>query len=72
MSEKPADTEKKDSAKFAEAAQEAQPGFFSEFLYFLLHNKKWWITPIVIILALVGTLAILSSSPLAPFIYPLF
>jgi hypothetical protein len=48
-------------------------GIFREFMDFLAHRKKWWITPIVVTLALLGILIVFSqSSPLAPFIYTLF
>ena len=57
---------------FANAADEAQPGFFAEFLDFLLHNQKWWITPILVVLLLVSMLLIYGTGALAPFIYPLF
>jgi hypothetical protein len=44
-----------------------------EFLEFLKHRKKWWLTPIVVLLALLGTLIVLTEgSALAPFIYALF
>lgn len=44
-----------------------------EFFEFLKHRKKWWLTPIVIVLGLLGAVIFLSAgSPLAPFIYTLF
>ena len=44
-----------------------------EFWEFLRVRKKWWLTPIIIILLLLGTLFILTEgSALAPFIYALF
>lgn len=44
-----------------------------EFWEFLKVRKKWWITPIVIVLLLLGTLIVLTeSSAVAPFIYTLF
>lgn len=44
-----------------------------EFFEFLRERKKWWITPIVVSLVLLGVLLIFaSSSTLAPFIYSLF
>lgn len=44
-----------------------------EFLSFLKVRKKWWLTPIVIFLVLLGALIIAGeSSALAPFIYALF
>lgn len=57
---------------FAEIAEEEQPGFVREFWYFLRHNRKWWLTPILIVLALLIVLVVISQTPLAPFIYPFF
>ena len=45
----------------------------SEYLSFLKENKKWWLTPIIVMLLLLGLLIVFSqSSALAPFIYTLF
>ena len=44
----------------------------AEFVTFLGENKKWWLLPIVISIALLGALAFLSSTGAAPFIYTLF
>ncbi len=61
------------ASQFAEAAQdEATPGLLADFVDFLKHNKKWWLTPILLALLLIGGLVLLSSSALAPFLYPLF
>ena len=46
---------------FSRQAQGGQVGFFAEFWDFLLHNKKWWITPIVIVLLFFGVLVMLSG-----------
>jgi hypothetical protein len=44
-----------------------------EFVEFLKENKRWWISPIVIILMLLGAILVFAkSSVLAPFIYTLF
>ncbi len=44
-----------------------------ELWQFLKHNKKYWLTPIIVALALIGILlAVAGSSALAPFIYTLF
>lgn len=60
-------------AKFEEAAKQGQrTGFMSELWYFLRTSKKWWLTPIVIVLLLFGVLVFLSSTAAAPFIYTLF
>ena len=40
---------------------------------FLWQEKVWWMTPIVLILAVFGALIVIAqSSPVAPFIYTLF
>tara|TARA_E500000178_G_scaffold353023_1_gene417878 strand:+ start:442 stop:594 length:153 start_codon:yes stop_codon:yes gene_type:complete len=47
--------------------------FLKEFLEFLLERKKYWLLPIIIILALFGVLIVLSQgSAVAPFIYTIF
>lgn len=44
-----------------------------EFFEFLRVRKKWWLTPIIVLLVLLGTLIVLTEgSALAPFIYALF
>lgn len=41
-----------------------------EFVDFIIHNKLWWMTPIIIVLALmVGFILFAESSPILPFIY---
>lgn len=60
------------SEAFARQAEEASPGLVRELLDFLVYNKAWWLTPIIIVLLLVGILIVLGSTGLAPFIYPLF
>jgi hypothetical protein len=46
--------------------------FISEFWLFLMENKKWWLLPMVLVILLLGVLVLLSSSPVAPFVYTLF
>tara|TARA_B100001093_G_C26790011_1_gene998530 strand:+ start:46 stop:195 length:150 start_codon:yes stop_codon:yes gene_type:complete len=47
--------------------------FLLEFWHFLRVRKKYWLLPIIIILALFGGLIILSQgSAVAPFIYTIF
>jgi len=44
-----------------------------EFWRFLRQEKKYWLMPIILVFLLFGLLMIFSSStPLGPFIYPLF
>lgn len=44
----------------------------AEFWMFLKENKKWWLIPILLSIALLGGLVMLSSTGAAPFIYTLF
>ena len=44
-----------------------------EFWEFIKVRKKWWLTPILVMLLLLGALIVLSEgSAIAPFIYTLF
>ena len=47
--------------------------FLTEFWKFLKIRKKFWLLPIILVLALFGGLIILSQgSAVAPFIYTIF
>jgi hypothetical protein len=59
-------------ASFEEQARQQRPGLVAELVDFLANNKKWWLTPIVLVLVLVGALIMLSGTAAAPFIYTLF
>ena len=51
----------------------AKQSLAKEFILFIKHEKKWWLIPLLLVLLLVTALvAFASTSPLAPFIYPLF
>jgi len=44
-----------------------------EFWHFLRMRKKWWLLPIVVVMAVVGALLVFAQgSALAPFIYTIF
>lgn len=46
---------------------------FYEFWQFLKVRKKWWLTPVILILILLGALIVFTEgSALATFIYALF
>ena len=47
--------------------------FLKEFWEFLMERKKYWLFPILIVLALFGVLIVLSQgSAIATFIYTIF
>jgi len=55
------------------AVAEAQVDFLAEFWRFLRVRKKFWLLPILIIMAMFGGLVVMfHGSAVAPFIYTLF
>lgn len=64
--------QKSTSSDFAQEAAKPNPGIVAEFGEFLMTNKKWWLTPIVLMLMIVAGLIFLSGTVAAPFIYSLF
>lgn len=73
------DTPTKDAAayddqdtEFAQLAEAEQIGFFAEFWEFLKYNKKWWMTPLILAILVLGVLVAVSATGAAPFIYALF
>ena len=60
------------TSAFVRQAQQKRSGLFTELVDFLLNNKKWWMTPIILSLLLVGALIFFSGTAVAPFIYTLF
>jgi hypothetical protein len=51
----------------------AKQSLVREFFAFIKHEKKWWMIPLVAVLLLMSALILFAgSSPLAPFVYPLF
>jgi len=63
---------KPDLSRFEKNANAHSTGMLAEFLHFLTHNKKWWLTPIIAILLLLGILVVLGGTAVGPFIYTLF
>jgi hypothetical protein len=57
---------------FASQAEQQPVGLIREFWDFLKHSKKWWLTPIIMVLLLLGALLVLAGTAAAPFIYTLF
>jgi hypothetical protein len=63
---------KSEAELFAAHGHLPAPTLVGEFVSFLRHNKKWWLTPILLILVLVGLLVSLGGTAAAPWIYSLF
>ena len=60
------------SSEFQTEARGKRISLVREFWDFLKHNKKWWLTPIILVFLLVGALVMLSATGVGPFIYALF
>lgn len=58
--------------EFERAADEQPMSLLAEFWLFIREEKKWWLTPIILMLLLLGALAFLGGTGAAPFIYSLF
>ena len=51
----------------------AKQSLVREFGRFIVQEKKWWMIPLIVVLLILAFLIVFAgSSPLAPFIYPLF
>ena len=57
---------------FSEQASLPVESLIVEFADFLRHNKKWWMTPIFVVLIVFSVVILLTSSTIGPFIYVLF
>ena len=62
----------KQGSDFLAEADASQVGLVTEFVDFLKYNKKWWLIPILLVMALIAVLVVISTSGGAPFIYALF
>lgn len=69
-----ADEKSNDAApsEFEQLGEEQPLGLMAEFWLFIKEEKKWWLTPIILVLLGVGVLVALTSTGAAPFIYTLF
>ena len=65
MSEEKSETENK--TEFEQLGEEKQLSLVQEFVLFLREEKKWWLIPIIAVLALTSVLSLLGGS--LPFIY---
>lgn len=61
-----------DDSPFERESQLRPPSLITEFIDFLIHNKRWWLTPIILILLFMSVLIALTNTVIGPFIYALF
>jgi hypothetical protein len=58
--------------EFSRQAEGADRGIVVEMFSMLHHNRKWWLTPIILCLLGAGLVLVVSGTAAAPFIYALF
>ena len=61
-----------DKDDFEYQAEQEKIGFFREFWDFLCYEKKWWLTPIIVVLLIISGLLIFGATPAGMFIYTLW
>jgi hypothetical protein len=62
----------RDASDFAAQAELPPRSFLGELWDFTRSNKKWWLTPLILVLLLLGALIAIGGTSAAPFIYTLF
>lgn len=74
MADQDKNSEQQKVDDFSRQAEQASPSIVREFIDFLRYNKKWWLTPIILVLLMLGFLVFLGGTAggFAPFIYTLF
>ena len=63
---------RKDQSDFVNESRARRPSLVVEMWALLRDHKKWWLTPIVLAILLLGVLSLLAGSSVAPFVYTLF
>ena len=58
--------------QFLEQSRAPRHSLWREVWQLLREHKKWWLTPIFIVMLLLGFVALFAGGSAAPFIYTLF
>lgn len=58
--------------EFEQAGMDKELSLVQEFMVFVVQERKWWLTPVLLALGVVGLMVVLGSTGAAPFIYTLF
>ena len=66
------ETPSKGGRDFESLARGPQESLLRSVFGYLGQNKKWWLTPIVIVFLFFGALVLAASTSAAPFVYTLF
>ncbi len=62
----------KPGIEFEQEANKKPDSLLEEFGYLIRHERKWWLIPLLLSIAVIGLAVMLTSSSVAPFIYTLF
>lgn len=54
------------------ASHDRERGIVGEFIGFMRENKAWWLTPILVVLAIVGVIVAGGGSAALAWVYTLF
>ena len=66
------DSNQENKQDFASQAEESSRGTVGELIDFMRDNKKWWMTPILVVVLIFMVLLVLAGSGAAPLLYALF
>jgi hypothetical protein len=59
-------------SRFEKEANKPNITLWQEFCYLIVHERQWWLVPILLTLGLIAVAVFFSSSAAMPFIYTLF
>ena len=63
-------SDEKDQQSTPELIPVERQGILGEFKDFIIHNKAWWMAPIILVLLfMIAFILLAESSPVLPFIY---
>jgi hypothetical protein len=60
------------ASTFIEEANKPQLTLLEEFVHLVVHDRKWWIVPLMLSLVFVAIAVALTQSAIVPFVYTLF
>ena len=62
----------KQPPRFADLARAPRRSVWLDLWQLLREHKRWWLTPIVVMMLLLGLLTLFAGGSAAPFLYTLF
>jgi hypothetical protein len=62
----------KQPPRFADLAHAPRHSVWLDLWQLLREHKRWWLTPIVVMMLLLGLLTLFAGGSAAPFLYTLF